>query len=371
MSIGNLENLQTLSRRSKGAKEVLVLNCEDVVPKASQVREKFSGIEELAASIKVNGQEQPIIVHPKGNDGKYRIQKGERRWRACKLAGMKIEVIVNKKELDELDETAGELIENIQRENLTPIEIARGFQKFIDAGWKAVDVSKRLGKSRGYVSQHLALLKLPECVMALYDEDITSDPETLNILRQIYDIAPAQAEILCRKALDEGISRKAARQLHKQAKASTLPDDPNPNLVSETTSSISAADSFPSTSPTVEGSENDALTHADISKGNRKKGREVPSHQTEPNTSQPAKLRQVARSNVEDTSKKWLEAEPSAARIVVSLEEDGARRTGILLLDRVDLEPGYCWIRLADDNEDTLVRVMVSEVQLVGVEGGV
>ena len=155
MALGKLDNLQSLSRRSKGAKEVLVLDTADVVPKEGQVREKFAGIDELADSIKSHGQEQPIIVYPKDDTGKYRIQKGERRWRACKLAGVPVEAIVNKKDQDELDETAGELIENIQRENLTPMEIAKGIQKFVDGGWKPVDVAKRLGKSRGYISQHL------------------------------------------------------------------------------------------------------------------------------------------------------------------------------------------------------------------------
>ena len=226
MALGQLDNLQSLSRRSKGAKEVLVLDTAEVVPKNGQVREKFGGIEELADSIKSHGQEQPIIVSPKDANGKYRIQKGERRWRACKLAGVPVEAIVNKKDQEELDETAGELIENIQRENLTPMEIAKGIQKFIDAKWKAVDVAKRLGKSRGYISQHLSLLKLPECVQKLYEEDVTADPESLNSLRQIYQIAPEKAERICEKALVDGISRKACRELLKQAKDGTLAEPP-------------------------------------------------------------------------------------------------------------------------------------------------
>ena len=69
--------------------------------------------------MKVEGQQSPIIVFPKNDNGKYVIQKGERRWRALRVAGIEtIDIIVNEKEQSDLDETAGELIENIQRDDL-------------------------------------------------------------------------------------------------------------------------------------------------------------------------------------------------------------------------------------------------------------
>lgn len=77
------------------------------------------------------------MVYPKNEDGKYVIQKGERRWRACKAKDIPtIDIVVNEKEQTDLDETAGELIENIQRDDLTALEIANALQVFIDKRWQ-------------------------------------------------------------------------------------------------------------------------------------------------------------------------------------------------------------------------------------------
>jgi ParB family chromosome partitioning protein len=387
MALGKLDNLQSLSRRSKGAKEVLVLDTADVVPKDGQVREKFAGIEELADSIKSHGQEQPIIVSPKDDTGKYRIQKGERRWRACKLAGVPVEAIVNKKEQDELDETAGELIENIQRENLTPMEIAKGIQKFIDGGWKAVDVAKRLGKSRGYISQHLSLLKLPDCVQKLYEEEVTADPETLNSLRQIHEIAPEKAERICEKALVDGISRKACRELLKQAKAGTLPEDPGtaPLDTQVPASTVGTHDDQPplSGSDTPSTAVDTTIGGTDEDRGpapppQPPKEEDTPSGKgnvapSESPASNPAPATERPKPKETGGAKPaapapMLAKEPTRARIVVSITVKGSRRSGMLLTDRIDPEPGYCWVRL-DNNGEDVQRVSVSDVQLLGVEG--
>ena len=387
MALGKLDNLQSLSRRSKGAKEVLVLDTADVVPKDGQVREKFAGIEELADSIKSHGQEQPIIVYPKDANGKYRIQKGERRWRACKQAGVPVEAIVNKKDQDELDETAGELIENIQRENLTPMEIAKGIQKFIDEDWKAVDVAKRLGKSRGFISQHLSLLKLPECVQKLYEEEVTADPESLNSLRQIYQIAPEKAERICEKALVDGISRKACRELLKQAKNGTLAEDPVTTPIEpqgapaaqgthDDQPPLSGLDSTPAAPQsgeggTTAGSQPGESTHAPKDDSPTPgKGDVAP---IEPQAPKPIANKEQTQSKETVGAKSEAPApvmakEPARARIVVSVKVKGAWSSGLLQTDRIDHEPGYCWVRLDNDEMHTL-RVSVSDVKLLGVEG--
>jgi len=389
MALGNLSNLQSLSRRSKGAKEVLMLDTAEVEPKQGQVREKFAGIEELAESIKVNGQEQPIIVYPKDESGKYRIQKGERRWRACKLAGVPVEAIVNKKELDDLDETAGELIENIQRENLTPMEIAKGIQKFIDRGWQGMDVAKRLGKSRGYVSSHLSLLKLPDCVMRLYDEEVTSDPESLNTLRQLHSIAPEQAERICAKALEEGISRKACRELLKQAKKGGLPEDPEipspenpapapgpgtnddqPSLRGfEEPSGGGDGGKEPNTGTSTGSSE--ASSSPSPGQGGSAAGEEAGAGAELPQEDKATPKRDARK----DPAAKGATPpqpvptkEPARARIVVSVSTSDGHRSGVLHTDRIDPEAGYCWVRLDNGDEEPL-RARVSDVQLLGVEG--
>lgn len=370
MSLGNLSNLQNLSRRAKGAKEVLVLNCDEVIPKEDQVRKEFSGIEELADSIETHGLEQPIIVSPKDANGKYRIQKGERRWRACKLRGLPIEAIVNKKEQTSLDETAGELIENIQRENLAPLEIAEGLNQFIEAGWKAAAVAKRLGKSRGYVSTHLSLLRLPQGIQRLYEEGVTRDTETLNNLRQLHERHPEKAEEVCERALLTGISRKASRDLLKEAKKSegSTSSEPDAELDhSGGQSSDTVADSIPAS-----GNEQRGGLSSDVSDSHQEathsKRHRPSTHGDISNTERLA----GATTNAETHDQvKWRSTEPQRIRIQISTTYREAFRTGVLLTDRVDTTAGYCWIRL-DANKDSLsevVRLNVSDLQLMSVDG--
>ncbi|ALO46367.1 ParB/RepB/Spo0J family partition protein [Pseudohongiella spirulinae] len=194
-------------------KRVLRVSVDEVLPKP-QVRKQFRNIDALAESLLVEGQQTPIIVSPRNQAGKYVIQKGERRWRACIQAGIShIDIIVNERQLSELDETAGELIENIQREDLTALEIAHALQKFINEGWKQVDIAKRLGKSSKYVSAYLGLLKLPPCVLQLYEQGICADTDTLNILRQLHELDEKRCNDLCVEAAGRGIHRQRARDV--------------------------------------------------------------------------------------------------------------------------------------------------------------
>lgn len=370
MSLGNLSNLQNLSRRAKGTKEVLILSCDEVIPKEGQVRKEFAGIEELADSIETHGLEQPIIVSPKDANGKYRIQKGERRWRACKLRGLPIEAIVNKKEQTSLDETAGELIENIQRENLAPLEIAEGLNKFIEAGWKAATVAKRLGKSRGYVSTHLALLKLPQSIQRLYEEGVTRDTETLNNLRQLYERYPDEAEEVCARALSTGISRKASRDLLKEAKQSESGIASEPVAEPSRTREQSPGSGL-NILPTS-GDERPEQVLPDVSdpvqKGGHPKRSKSSTRNDDDNTAPHSNRPTYKETHGQE---KWKPTEPQRVRILVSTIYREVFRTGVLLTDRVDTTPGYCWIRLDanEDNSSEMVRLNVSDLQLMSVDG--
>ncbi|WP_425286289.1 ParB/RepB/Spo0J family partition protein [Candidatus Fukatsuia endosymbiont of Tuberolachnus salignus] len=220
MTLNNLKSLSDLAKaaQSKKGKVVLTVNVEDVVCK-NQVRKRFRNIEELAVTLLTEGQQSPIIVFPKNTDGKYVIQKGERRWRACKQANIEtIDIIVNDKLQSDLDETAGELIENIQRDNLTSLEIAHAIQSFIDTGWKQKDIAKRIGKNISYVSTHLSLLKMPDCVRELDDNEVCSDTETLNNLRLLYELNADRCRAVCAVSRHDGITRKQSRELLNDAK---------------------------------------------------------------------------------------------------------------------------------------------------------
>ena len=147
---------------------VNTIRITDVQPRSSQPRKEFdpSALESLADSISRHGLIQPIIVR-KGSAGYYEIIAGERRWRAAKMAGLtEIPAIVI--EADDRKTAELSLIENVQREDLNPIEIALAYRALIDEfGLTQEELAERVGKSRPAVANTLLLLDLPETVIAM------------------------------------------------------------------------------------------------------------------------------------------------------------------------------------------------------------
>ena len=151
-----------------------VLNEVDVdllEPNADQPRTVFreAKLEELAASIRANGIVQPLLVRRQGS--RYQIIAGERRWRAAQRAGLETVPVVVR---DIPDERVLELslIENIQREELNPIEEANAYRRLIDGlGITQEDVARRVGRERSSVTNYLRLLKLPDEIQQWVEED--------------------------------------------------------------------------------------------------------------------------------------------------------------------------------------------------------
>lgn len=143
--------------------ELIEVKITDIEPNKDQPRKSFNKemLEELAESIKEHGLLQPIVVKPLAN-GTYRIIAGERRWRASRIANLeKVPVIV--KDLSEQEVVEVALIENLQRQDLNPVEEALGYQTLINMyNLTQEDVSKRVGKSRAAVANALRLLNLDD-----------------------------------------------------------------------------------------------------------------------------------------------------------------------------------------------------------------
>ena len=134
---------------------------EEIIPNRSQPRKRFdeAKLEELAASIKERGVLEPLVVRRVGQG--YELIIGERRWRAAQRAGLK-EVPVLVKEVEDREVLELSLIENLQRENLNPIEEAEGFRRLIDEfDLSQEELAGRVGKDRTTVTNALRLLKLP------------------------------------------------------------------------------------------------------------------------------------------------------------------------------------------------------------------
>jgi ParB family chromosome partitioning protein len=147
--------------------EVVSLDIDRIFPGEQQPRKTFKddSLNELAASIKEKGILQPVIVSRVG-DGSFRLVTGERRWRAASLAGLKkIPALI--KNVASRDSLEIALIENIQREDLNPMEAAEAFSRLIiEFNLTQEELSDRVGKERATIANYLRLLKLPEEVKA-------------------------------------------------------------------------------------------------------------------------------------------------------------------------------------------------------------
>lgn len=143
----------------------VTLNISEIEPNRSQPRKKFDekALSELAESISKHGLLQPLLVRPLTLGG-YQIVAGERRYRACQMAGLKdIPVII--RELGDTETMELALIENLQREDLTPLEEAEGYNVLMtEHGFTQDEVAQSVGKSRPAVSNALRLLKLPNSI---------------------------------------------------------------------------------------------------------------------------------------------------------------------------------------------------------------
>ena len=152
--------------------EPVRLDISEIEPNRNQPRKHFNNesISELAESIAKHGIIQPLIVRPQ-QEGYYQLVAGERRWRACKMAGItQVPVVV--KELDDSQVMELALIENLQREDLSPVEEAKGYRQLMDTyGFNQEEVSKSVGKSRSAIANSLRLLTLPDKILNMLEED--------------------------------------------------------------------------------------------------------------------------------------------------------------------------------------------------------
>ncbi len=158
------------------AKQSTELRLSQIVPNRDQPRKVFddTALRELADSIKQHGLIQPLLVRPQ-DDGSYQIVAGERRWRASRLAGLeKVPVVI--KELSDSEVCELALIENLQREDLNPVEEAEGYKTLMDSySLTQEQVAERVGKSRPTVANALRLLGLTEPEkQALQNGEITA-----------------------------------------------------------------------------------------------------------------------------------------------------------------------------------------------------
>ena len=189
---------------------VLELPVGEIDPAADQPRKNFEmqPLQELADSIKEKGIIQPIVVERQGQ--RYQIVAGERRFRAAKMAGLeKVPVLVRHYSPDERLQIS--LIENIQRENLNPIEEATAYSALLkQTGMRQEELAQQVGKSRSAVANSLRLLKLPP----EYRDALSGGALSPGHARAVLSVVnPADQDILFKRIVEDGISVREAEVL--------------------------------------------------------------------------------------------------------------------------------------------------------------
>lgn len=206
-----------IEKTNHSGERVMQIKLDDVSANPDQPRRRFDEgkLKELAASIKEQGVLQPILVRPVGL-GKYEIVAGERRYRASKLAGQTtIPAIV--KELGDEVTLAVALIENIQRQELNPLEEAASYRELIDNyGYTQAKLAEKLGKSRVYVANTLRLLALPDEIQSLIAKGgLTAGHGRALLMLESTD----DRLLLAERVREEGLSVRQTEALAKDPKA--------------------------------------------------------------------------------------------------------------------------------------------------------
>jgi ParB family transcriptional regulator, chromosome partitioning protein len=218
----NIENIVNLSETKNKVKEI---NLTEISANAQQPRKNFDkeAIGNLASSIQEHGVLQPILLAKNEFDDKYTIIAGERRFRASKLAELKsIPAIILTKTEKETSEIA--LVENIQRENLDPIEEAQAIRRIISLNsYTQAELSSRLGKSRSYIANSLRLLTLPKDVQELLSQKKLSAGHARTL------IGKPEASKLAKQIIEQNLSVRNAENIIANSNQ-TKPKTANPIL---------------------------------------------------------------------------------------------------------------------------------------------
>lgn len=297
----------------------------DKISTKDQVRKKFHNMEELSEDIKARGLLQPITVVKGDEPGTFIVLVGERRFRAAKLAGLKTIPAFVRPSQNEFNRISDQLAENIQREKLAPLEIARSLNEM-----KVInDLSNRqlaevVNKDLKYVGSHLALLRGPDSVQSLLEDGLLNDVDAADNLIKIFGFDESVGQkFVDRYRNEDSPSRKEIRGELKRLKSEKSAPD-NTEKSNE--------------QGKVENKEGDG--HA---------------HQKSVNPF-------VA---TEKDASAWKPRPPDKAEIRVKVSVKGTIFEGRLLIDRADEDDGKVWV-LSDD--DTELRVPLKSLSIMSVK---
>lgn len=191
-----------------------MISITDIQKNPYQPRKEFDRekLDELAQSIKENGVIQPIIVRQSPVIG-YEILAGERRYRASLLAGLRsIPAVV--KQISDQEMMVQPIIENLQRENLNPIEEARAYESLVEKGFTHAEIADKMGKSRPYISNSIRLLSLPEQILSEVENGKLSQAHA----RSLVGLNKKQQDYFFQRIIEEDISVRKLETLLTEKK---------------------------------------------------------------------------------------------------------------------------------------------------------
>ena len=356
---------------------VLELDTAQVVNK-EQVRTQFDEayIASLGVSMVEVGQIQPIVVSPVNKEGKYEIQKGECRWRAAKLKGLKIKAIVDPRKLNETEIILGELVENIQRDNLKPLEIAVAIKGLKDGGMKQGEIAKKMGKNDAFISRHIKLLSMPECVHRLYQDGDVSDVQTLNNLTKLHKMNPDRVKGICQSVPQTGLSRRQSDSFLKEegsiSKAVGKDDKSKPAEPehSQSSSDNSLKDNFAhvQNSSELEDNPGEEVGHLAVDEPLSREPTDknpvtdpaIPESTFSPSSTSISE--QTSSGMDDDDGLLFRDGQPGMFSIEVKIKNGPA---GVICLDRKDTDAEHIWVKV--DSEK--VRVHIDQISIIGTVG--
>ena len=222
--------LSSLIGETKVETRINKLSLSEIIPNRYQPRKNFDqdDLNDLANSIRERGVSQPIIVRKsETNNSKYEIIAGERRWLAAQKAGLHdIPVVVT--DVDDLKSLEFAIVENVQRNDLNPLEEAEGYKRLIDEfSYDQDKVSKFIGKSRSYITNSLRILSLPREVLRFIEEKKISAGHA-KIL-----VGLDNAEFVANKIIEKNLSVRQSENFVKifKKRGGSKPNQKDPNLV--------------------------------------------------------------------------------------------------------------------------------------------
>src|SRR5882724_441785 len=213
------------------------LDLIDASPLQPRTYLEQTSLDQLAQSIETHGVVQPIVLRRK--NGRYELVAGERRWRAAKIAGLeRIPAVVRDVQDKDLLELA--LIENIQREDLNPIEEAQAYKKLIEAvGLTQESLAERVGRDRSYITNYLRLLRLPEDLQRLVAEGRLSTGHARTLLG--LDHVDEQRR-LARRIIERGLSVRETEALVRRLTQGATKERASKKRVDDNDANVRAAE---------------------------------------------------------------------------------------------------------------------------------